>query len=100
MNSHDMSILSLVLQASWVVQLVMLILVGASVASWATIFRKSQTLKRVRSLNDGFEQDFWSGTSLNDLYASAAHHAKQGGPMERIFASGMREYQKLSLIHI
>ncbi len=95
MNSHDMSILSLVLQASWVVQLVMLILVGASVASWATIFRKSQTLKRVRSLNDGFEQDFWSGTSLNDLYASAAHHAKQGGPMERIFASGMREYQKL-----
>ena len=45
MNSHDMSILSLVLQASWVVQLVMLILVGASVASWATIFRKSQTLK-------------------------------------------------------
>ncbi|WP_080945416.1 protein TolQ [Delftia tsuruhatensis] len=95
MNSHDMSILSLVLQASWVVQLVMLILVGASVASWATIFRKSQTLKRVRTLNDGFEQDFWSGTSLNDLYASAAHHAKQGGPMERIFASGMREYQKL-----
>jgi biopolymer transport protein TolQ len=95
MNSHDMSILSLVLQASWVVQLVMLILVGASVASWATIFRKSQTLKRVRKLNDDFEQDFWSGTSLNDLYASAAHHAKQGGPMERIFASGMREYQKL-----
>jgi biopolymer transport protein ExbB/TolQ len=73
----------------------MLILVGASVASWATIFRKSQTLKRVRKLNDDFEQDFWSGTSLNDLYASAAHHAKQGGPMERIFASGMREYQKL-----
>ena len=95
MNSHDMSILSLVLQASWVVQLVMLILVGASVASWATIFRKAQTLKRVRSLNDEFEQDFWSGTSLNDLYAAATQHAKQGGPMERIFASGMREYQKL-----
>ena len=41
--------------------------------------------------------DFWSGTSLNDLYAErAAQNArKQGGPMERIFASGMREYQKL-----
>jgi biopolymer transport protein TolQ len=94
MNSQDMSILHLVLQASWVVQLVMLILVAASVASWATIFRKLQTLKRVRSLNDNFEQDFWSGTSLNDLYLSA-QNAKTGGPMERIFASGMREYQKL-----
>jgi biopolymer transport protein TolQ len=43
MNSQDMSILSLVMQASWVVQLVMLILVIASIASWATIFRKAQT---------------------------------------------------------
>ena len=48
MNSQDMSILSLIMQASWVVQLVMLILVIASIASWATIFRKAQTLKRVR----------------------------------------------------
>ncbi|MGN1056685.1 MAG: protein TolQ [Comamonas sp.] len=93
--AQDMSILSLILQASWVVQLVMLILVAASVASWATIFRKSQALKRVRQLNDAFEQDFWSGNSLNDLYASATQNAKQGGPMERIFASGMREYKKL-----
>jgi len=56
--SQDMSILSLILQASWVVQLVMLILVVASVASWATIFRKSQGLKQVRKLNESFEQDF------------------------------------------
>ena len=100
MNSQDMSILSLVMQASWVVQLVMLILVIASIASWATIFRKAQTLKRVRSLNDNFEQDFWSGTSLNDLYTTATQNAKSGGPMERIFASGMREYQKLRERHI
>ena len=95
MNSQNMSIFSLVLQASWVVQLVMLALVVASVASWAAIFRKSSLLKRVRAFNDAFEQEFWSGTSLNDLYASAAQNAKRGGPMERIFASGMREYQKL-----
>ena len=95
MNSHDMSILNLVLQASWVVQLVMLILVVASVASWAVIFRKAQNLKSVRHQNDDFEQEFWSGTSLNDLFASATQGAKNGGPMERIFASGMREYQKL-----
>ncbi|WP_370681746.1 protein TolQ [Comamonas sp. GB3 AK4-5] len=95
MNNQDMSILHLVLQASWVVQLVMLILVAASVASWAMIFRKMQTLNKVRAQNEGFEQDFWSGTSLNDLYISATRNAKTGGPMERVFASGMREYQKL-----
>ena len=98
--AQDMSILSLIMQASWVVQLVMLILVAASVASWATIFRKAQMLKRVRQLNEDFEQDFWSGSSLNDLYSSATQNAKTGGPMERIFASGMREYNKLRERHI
>ena len=95
MNSQDMSIITLVLHASWVVQLVMLLLLGVSVASWAAIFRKLFSLKRVKALNEDFEREFWSGTSLNDLYASAAQNAKQTGPMERIFASGMREYQKL-----
>lgn len=98
--AQDMSILSLIMQASWVVQLVMLILVAASVAGWATIFRKAQMLKRVRQLNEDFEQDFWSGSSLNDLYSSATQNAKTGGPMERIFASGMREYKKLRERHI
>ena len=91
----DLSIIQLVLNASWVVQLVMLLLVGVSIASWAAIFRKLFALKRVNALNDDFERDFWSGTSLNDLFAAAAQNAKLAGPMERIFASGMREYQKL-----
>lgn len=95
MNSQNMSILALVLHASWVVQLVMLLLLGVSIASWGTIFRKLITVRRVKTLNEDFEREFWSGTSLNDLYASAAQNARQGGPMERIFASGMREYQKL-----
>ncbi|MBL8371986.1 MAG: protein TolQ [Burkholderiaceae bacterium] len=93
--SQNLSIVQLVLHASLVVQLVMLLLVAVSVASWAAIFRKFFTLKRVRTLNDSFERDFWSGTSLNDLYAAAAQNAKNAGPMERIFASGMREFQKL-----
>jgi biopolymer transport protein TolQ len=42
-----------------------------------------------------FKREFWSGTSLNDLFATATKNARQSGPMERIFASGMREYQKL-----
>ncbi|MDR3454377.1 MAG: protein TolQ [Rhodoferax sp.] len=93
--NQDLSILTMVINASWVVQLVMLLLVCVSVASWAAIFRKIFALKRVNALNDEFERDFWSGTSLNDLFASAAQNAKHSGPMERIFASGMREYQKL-----
>ena len=95
MNSQDMSMLSLVLNASWVVQFVMLLLLGVSVASWAAIFRKLFGLKRVGRLNDEFEREFWSGASLNDLYAHAAEHAQHAGPMERIFASGMREFLKL-----
>ena len=94
MNAN-LSILHLVLNASFVVQLVMLLLVAVSVASWAAIFRKLFALKRVKALNEAFEREFWSGTSLNDLYAAAAQNAKSAGPMERIFASGMREYQKL-----
>ena len=93
--NQDLSILQLVLGASLVVQLVMLLLLVVSIASWAAIFRKLFSLKRVNALNDEFEREFWSGTSLNDLFAAAAQNAKLSGPMERIFASGMREYQKL-----
>jgi biopolymer transport protein TolQ len=93
--NKDLSILQLVLGASWVVQLVMLLLLVVSITSWAAIFRKLFALNRVNALNDDFEREFWSGTSLNDLFSSAAQNAKLSGPMERIFASGMREYQKL-----
>ncbi len=93
--NNDMSIVSLVLHASFVVQLVMAILLAISVASWAAIIRKLTAIHRIQSLNEAFERDFWSGTSLNELFAAASQNAKMAGPMERIFASGMREYQKL-----
>jgi biopolymer transport protein TolQ len=93
--NNDMSIISLVLHASFVVQIVMVILLSISVASWAAIVRKITAIKRIQNLNDEFERVFWSGTSLNELFASASQNAKLAGPMERIFASGMREYQKL-----
>ena len=93
--TQDLSILHLVLNASFVVQAVMVLLLAVSIASWAAIFRKIISLRKIRSLNDEFEREFWSGTSLNELFQSAAQNAKHSGPMERIFASGMREYQKL-----
>jgi biopolymer transport protein TolQ len=93
--NQDLSILHLVLNASAVVQAVMALLMIVSISSWAAIFRKLFTLNRVKSQNEIFERDFWSGSSLNDLFLAATKNARSGGPMERIFASGMREYQKL-----
>ena len=93
--NQDLSILNLILNASVVVQLVMMLLVVVSISSWAAIFRKLFALNRVKALNETFEREFWSGTSVNDLFAAATKNAKSAGPMERIFASGMREFQKL-----
>jgi biopolymer transport protein TolQ len=93
--NQDLSILHLVLNASIVVQAVMLLLMLVSISSWAAIFRKLFAIKKVKSQNEEFEREFWSGSSLNDLFTAATKNASTGGPMERIFASGMREYQKL-----
>jgi biopolymer transport protein TolQ len=93
--NQDMSIVSLLLHASFVVQLVVLLLLAISVSSWAAIVRKLTAIKRIKNLNEEFERVFWSGTSLNELFNAASQNAKLSGPMERIFASGMREYQKL-----
>ncbi|MBU6225090.1 MAG: protein TolQ [Burkholderiales bacterium] len=93
--NQDFSILHLLLNASWVVQAVVAVLLIVSIASWTAIFRKIIAIGRIKDLNEAFERDFWSGASLNELFAAAAQNAKISGPMERIFASGMREYQKL-----
>ena len=92
--NQDLSIFTLVLHASLVVQIVMAGLMIVSLASWSAIFAKIVALRKVRSGNDDFERDFWAGKSLNDLYADAAQKAASS-PMERIFASGMREFMKL-----
>jgi biopolymer transport protein TolQ len=98
--NQDLSIFTLVLQASLVVQLVMLALAGVSLASWTVIFGKLFGLRKVRARNEAFEREFWSGRSLVDLEQSASGKAAGGqgpigAPMERIFASGMREFLKL-----
>ncbi len=93
--NQDFSIVSLVLHASFVVQLVMLGLMLASLASWTVIFAKLFALRKIRAGNDDFEREFWAGRSLNDLYADATKENTARAPMERIFASGMREFFKL-----
>ena len=95
--NQDLSIITLVLQASLVVQIVMAGLVFISLASWTVIFGKVFGLKQVRAGNDEFERDFWSGRNLSELYqaASGKPATQRTAPIERIFASGMREFLKL-----
>ena len=95
MNQQEFSIVTLVLHASFVVQLVMAGLLIASLASWTVIFGKLFGLRRVRNANDDFEREFWAGKNINELYSDATKSGKAGSPIERIFASGMREFIKL-----
>lgn len=97
--NQDLSILSLVVHASFVVQAVMAGLMLASLASWTVIFGKLFGLRRVRAANEDFEREFWAGRNLNDLYADANRRA-DASPMERIFAAGMREFFKLREKHV
>lgn len=92
--NQDFSIITLVLHASLVVKLVMFGLLLTSLASWTVIFSKLIGLHGLRRGNDEFEHDFWSGKNLSELYNGVANKP-DSAPMERIFASGMREFLKL-----
>lgn len=93
--NQDMSILNLVLHASTVVQIVMLLLLLVSVASWSVIFSKVTGLKRVRQENNEFDREFWAGRTLQELYQDASSGNGPSSPQERIFAAGMREFMKM-----
>jgi biopolymer transport protein TolQ len=92
--NQDLDIFQLVAHASLVVQSVLVLLVLISVMSWAAIFRKLINLHRIKQQNDAFTKEFWAGSSLEELYNTAQQRSQNSGPMERIFASGMREVRK------
>jgi len=89
----DQSVFTLLLHASLVVQLVMALLVAASVMSWGIIFRKRTVLAEARAAAERFEEQFWSGGDLAALYKSLDGGAPQG--MATIFVSGFREFSRL-----
>ncbi|MBL8383786.1 MAG: protein TolQ [Burkholderiales bacterium] len=93
--TQDLSILSLITNASVPVQAVMALLLVVSLMSWTYIFRKWFGLRAARAQTDRFERDFWSGGDLNALYQSAANNRHRSGSLERIFEAGMREFVKL-----
>ena len=95
MNSTaDLSILTLITQASPVVQVVLAILILLSLMSWTVIFRKFFAVSRAQRQTDEFENRFWSGTELTKLLDSANRNRESSGMEERIFAAGMNEFLK------
>ena len=97
--NQDLSIAHLILNASLVVQLIMVLLLLISVISWAVIFAKWGAFRRLHAQNSRFERMFWSGdASLNELQQYALQNEKSGST-SRIFAAGMREFLKLRERH-
>lgn len=94
-NVDHMSMWSLVSNASLVVQLVMLALVGASVTSWILIFQRSSMLRAARRSLDSFEERFWSGIDLSKLYRQISSQPDLDSGLEHIFRAGFKEFSRL-----
>ncbi|MBB5391696.1 MULTISPECIES: protein TolQ [unclassified Herbaspirillum] len=96
--TQDLSFISLIANASVLVQLVMLLLLSASVISWTYIFRKMFAIRSARIQTEEFERVFWSGGNLAALYQDALSNRRKaggsGGALERIFQAGMGEFNK------
>jgi len=95
--SGDLNYLELILHASLPVQIVMLLLVAASVLSWFIIFGKSKAFHSATAEADSFENRFWSGIDLNQLYRDATDQSREVHGMEAIFEAGYREFLRLRL---
>ena len=94
MNVHaDLSFVNLILNASVVVQAVVLMLVLLSLWSWWQIFLKMFQLRRAARDTDRFEDEFWKGGDLADLYQRTSQ-SRTGSGMDHIFTAGFREYAK------
>jgi biopolymer transport protein TolQ len=92
----NMSFINLVLNASLIVQMVMLILVIASIASWSIIFNKNKLVKRIKSASDDFESNFWAGGDLVSLYQSSKRNDNLKEGIASIFNAGFESFNRLS----
>jgi biopolymer transport protein TolQ len=90
--SSDLSILSLFLQAHWLVKAVMLGLFAASIWVWAIVVDKTILYGRARRAMDSFENAFWSGQSLEELYKTLS--AREATSMAALFVAAMREWKR------
>ena len=88
----DFSLLSLFLRADLVVKSVIVILILSSIWSWTIIVSKIVIFKRLRQLENEFDEIFWSGNSFDDLYETFNYN--QNDPKSKIFCSAMEEWKK------
>ncbi len=93
-DAANFSVWGLFIQATWIVKIVMIILLLASVWSWAIIFEKVWNLRRLQRSATVFEDEFWSGGSLDSLYEKIGRQAEN--PMTAIFTAAMREWRRSS----
>src|SRR6201982_3408484 len=94
MNVHtDLSFVTLIVHASVIVQAVILLLAALSLWSWWQIFLKLFQLRRATRDTNAFEDEFWKGGDLTELFQRATQ-ARLGGGLEHIFTAGFREYSK------
>ncbi len=91
----DLSMITLVSEASFLVKLVMLSLLAISLYSWLLIFRKREELSQAKIDADSFEDKFWSGNELNKLYEDIASSPASSRGMEGIFEVGFKEFVRL-----
>jgi biopolymer transport protein TolQ len=92
----NMDVMRLILDASWPVQFVLLLLVAASFVSWRIIFQKRGLIGRTKQASDDFEASFWSGGDLNTLYRSTSRQKGGSLGMSSIFEAGFREFNRLT----
>jgi biopolymer transport protein TolQ len=92
MKQH--SILDLVINASLPVQLVMLLLLGASVFSWALMYVKRGYIRQSQAEAKDFEGRFWSGINLSDLFSQLSQRQERRFGLEAIFENGFREFAR------
>ena len=92
----DLSLVALFLHADIVVKLVMLMLLVASIIVWTVIFDKVMALRRVNRAADAFEDRFWSGGSLDDLYN--VEGVRPTHPLAAVFGAAMGEWQRSSRV--
>lgn len=93
--TSDLSLFALILNASLVVQLVLLVLVAASVISWTMILDRARVLGRARKLANRFEERFWSGGDLGALYKELSQDEKGSQGLAVIFRAGFKEFVRL-----
>ncbi|QDE31674.1 MULTISPECIES: protein TolQ [Shewanella] len=95
----EISFIGLFLEASVLVKLVMLTLLGLSIASWAVIIQRNKLLNSARVKSLRFEDTFWSGVDLNRLYKELIARGSAISGLESMFVAGFKEYTRLSKVN-